>query len=51
DKRHFRYDFKDIVSYVDPRGGLNFYLTLINKEIDTKVLFRRLKKKNIYISH
>lgn len=43
-------DFKDIVSYVDPRGGLNFYLTLINKEIDTKVLFRRLKKKNIYIT-
>ena len=43
-------DFKDIVSYVDPRGGLNFYITLNNKKIDTKVLFRRLKERNIYIT-
>ena len=43
-------DFKEIVSYVDPKGGLNFYITLNNKKIDTKVLFRRLKKRNIYIT-
>ena len=43
-------DFKNIVSYVDPRGGLNFYLTLINKKVDTKLLFKRLKKKKVYIT-
>lgn len=43
-------DFKGLVTYVDPRGGLNFYITLNNKEIDTKILFRRLKKRNVYIT-
>ena len=44
-------EFKDILDYVDPKGGLNFYLTL--KEgfrINTKELFRRLKEKNVYIT-
>lgn len=43
-------EFKELVTYLDPRGGLNFYITLNNKKIDTKVLFRRLKKKKIYIT-
>lgn len=43
-------DFKDIASYMDPKGGLNFYVTLKNKNIDTKELFRALKKKGVYIT-
>lgn len=43
-------DFKELVTYIDPKGGLNFYITLINKKIDTKVMFRRLKKKGVYIT-
>ncbi|MGN0144371.1 MAG: PLP-dependent aminotransferase family protein [Clostridium sp.] len=43
-------EFKDIATYVDPKGGLNVYITLNNKEIDTRVLFRNLKKKGVYIT-
>lgn len=44
-------EFKDILTYKDPKGGLSFYLTL--KEgfmINTKRLFIRLKQKNVYIT-
>jgi len=44
-------EFKDILTYKDPKGGLSFYLTL--KEgfmINTKELFMRLKQKNVYIT-
>lgn len=44
-------DFKDILTYIDPKGGLSFYLTL--KEgfmINTKDLFMRLKQRNVYIT-
>ncbi|HCW53382.1 MAG TPA: GntR family transcriptional regulator [Clostridium sp.] len=43
-------DFKDIASYMDPKGGLNFYVILKNKNINTKDLFRALKKKGVYIT-
>jgi DNA-binding transcriptional MocR family regulator len=44
-------NFKDMLTYVDPKGGLNFYLTLNeNFAINTKELFMRLRKKNIYIT-
>jgi len=43
-------DFKDIVSYRDPKGGLNFYIVLKDKSINTKELFRELKKKGVYIT-
>lgn len=43
-------DFKDIASYMDPKGGLNFYVILNDKNINTKDLFRALKKKGIYIT-
>lgn len=43
-------DFKDIATYMDPKGGLNFFVTLKNKNINTKNLFRSLKKKNVYIT-
>lgn len=42
--------FRDLVTYVDPKGGLNFYITLKNKEIDSKVIFKRLKAKDVYIT-
>ena len=44
-------DFKDILTYKDPKGGLNFYLTLKEEFImNTKDLFIRLRKKNVYIT-
>jgi 2-aminoadipate transaminase len=43
--------FKDILTYKDPKGGLNFYLTLKEGFImNTEELFMRLKKKNVYIT-
>jgi len=44
-------DFKDILKYKDPKGGLNFYITLKEEFImNTKELFIRLRKKNVYIT-
>ncbi|AOR24908.2 PLP-dependent aminotransferase family protein [Clostridium taeniosporum] len=43
-------DFKDLISYIDPKGGLNFYLTLRDGKITSKELFFRLRKKGVYIT-
>ncbi len=43
-------DFGDLVSYIDPRGGLNFYLTLKDSKINSKELFLRLRRKGVYIT-
>lgn len=43
-------EFRDIASYMDPKGGLNFYVMLKNKKISTTELFRKLKKRNVYIT-
>ncbi len=43
-------DFRELVSYIDPRGGLNFYLTLKDSKINSKELFLRLRKKSVYIT-
>jgi len=44
-------DFKDILTYKDPKGGLSFYLTLEEGFImNTKKLFMQLRKKNVYIT-
>lgn len=44
-------DFKDFLNYKDPKGGLNFYLTLKEEyKINTKELFIRLRQKNVYIT-
>ncbi|MBN1054596.1 PLP-dependent aminotransferase family protein [Clostridium botulinum] len=43
-------DFRNLVSYIDPRGGLNFYLTLKDSKINSKELFLRLRKKSVYIT-
>jgi DNA-binding transcriptional MocR family regulator len=44
-------DFKDMLTYKDPKGGLNFYITLKEDfKINTKELFLRLRKRNVYIT-
>ncbi|AQS07080.1 PLP-dependent aminotransferase family protein [Clostridium beijerinckii] len=44
-------EFKDMLTYNDPKGGLNFYITLKDEfKINTKELFIKLKKKNVYIT-
>lgn len=44
-------DFKDILVYKEPKGGLNFYITLReNFKINTTELFTRLKKRKVYIT-
>ncbi|RII36143.1 PLP-dependent aminotransferase family protein [Clostridium chromiireducens] len=44
-------EFSDILTYIDPRGGLNFYLTLKDDyRVNTKELFMSLKKRNVYIT-
>jgi 2-aminoadipate transaminase len=44
-------EFKDILTYKDPKGGLSFYITLNeNYMVNTKALFMRLKKRNVYIT-
>ena len=40
----------DKVSYIDPKGGLYFYLEIKNKNIKSKELFYKLKKKNLFIT-
>lgn len=52
---HMKYlldkEFENILTYKDPKGGLNFYLTLKQDFIiNTKELFMRLRKKNVYIT-
>ena len=42
-------EFKDILRYIDPNGGLSFYVTFINEELDSRKLFMSLRKKNVYI--
>ena len=49
-KRILDSDFNEIATYVDPKGGLNFYLILNNKKVDTKILFRKLKQRGVYIT-
>ena len=43
-------ELSDKVSYVDPKGGLYFYLEIKNKNIKSTELFYRLKKKNVFIT-
>ncbi|HEY5523847.1 MAG TPA: PLP-dependent aminotransferase family protein [Clostridium sp.] len=43
-------ELKDKVSYHKPGGGLSFYLTLKDENITSRLLFRRLIKKGVYIT-
>lgn len=40
----------DYVSFMDPKGGLSFYLKIKNKDIKSKELFYKLKEKGVYIT-
>ncbi|MDV4151722.1 PLP-dependent aminotransferase family protein [Clostridium sp. AL.422] len=43
-------ELADEVSYIDPKGGLYFYLEIENKNVSSKELFYKLKNKNLYIT-
>jgi 2-aminoadipate transaminase len=44
-------EYKEVLTYTDPKGGLTFYLTLKEDfKINTKKLFARLKKRGVYIT-
>ncbi|MDB1955857.1 PLP-dependent aminotransferase family protein [Clostridium tertium] len=40
----------DKVTYIDPKGGLYFYIKLKNKSITSKELYYKLKRKNVFIT-
>lgn len=43
-------ELNDKVAYIDPKGGLYFYLEIKNKNITSKELFIKLKRNNVYIT-
>ena len=43
-------DFNGLLEYIDPEGGLTFYLKINNKIISAKKLFEKLMKKRIIIT-
>ncbi|VYU03864.1 aminotransferase class I/II-fold pyridoxal phosphate-dependent enzyme [Clostridium tertium] len=43
-------ELKDKINYIDPKGGLYFYLEIKNKNINSKELFYKLKKRGVYIT-
>ena len=43
-------DFKDLITYINPKGGLSFYITLKENFVDTKYLFMELRKRGVYIT-
>ena len=43
-------ELKEYVSFIDPKGGLTFYIKLKNKEINSEELFYRLKERKLYIT-
>ena len=40
----------EYITFTPPKGGLSFYLHLKNKNIKSKELFYKLKKRNVYIT-
>lgn len=40
----------DKITYIDPKGGLYFYIKLRDKSLTSKELFYKLKKKNVFIT-
>ena len=43
-------DFKDTLEYIDPHGGLNFYINIKNNKFTSNELFEELIKNNVYIT-
>ena len=38
------------MDYIDPNGGLNFYINIKHDKIKTRTLFEELIKKDVYIT-
>lgn len=49
-KRLLEEELKEYVTFIDPKGGLTFYIKLKNKEINSEKLFYRLKERKLYIT-
>ena len=49
-KKVMELELSDKVSFIDPKGGLTFYLTLKNVNITSKELFFKLRKRGVYIT-
>jgi len=49
-KKLLEEELKEYVSFIDPKGGLTFYIKLKNKEINSEELFYRLKERKLYIT-
>ena len=49
-KKLIKKELGNKVNFIDPCGGLNFYITLKEKDITSKALFYRLKRRGVYIT-
>lgn len=49
-KRLLEEELKEYVTFIDPKGGLTFYIKLKNKGINSEELFYRLKERKLYIT-
>lgn len=49
-KKVIETELSDKVDFINPGGGLTFYLTLKNTEITSKELFFKLRKRGVYIT-
>lgn len=49
-KNLIREELGEKVDFIDPKGGLNFYVSLKQKDITSKNLFYKLKRKGVYIT-
>jgi len=49
-KNLIREELGEKVNFIDPKGGLNFYISLKQKDITSKNLFYKLKRKGVYIT-
>lgn len=49
-KKLIKENLSEYVTFMDPKGGLSFYLNIKDKEIKSKKLFYKLKVKGVYIT-
>lgn len=49
-KNFIKKNLSEYITFIDPKGGLNFYLNIKDKDIESKKLFYKLKSKGVYIT-
>ncbi|WP_291650428.1 PLP-dependent aminotransferase family protein [Clostridium sp.] len=49
-KKLIEEELLDKVTYIDPKGGLYFYIKIKDKSVTSKELFYKLKKRNAFIT-